>query len=134
MKRLGGGAAAALILLSTVYGLAAVAGFNPARAMDQGQMESEYRAYFPFGLRTLATDEDIKFLQNLVKKYEPAKIDLSKVREDLGFMQNKLEADKKALAASENSLKQIEKIDAGKKSSRKYYRSRISHKNRIHIQ
>ena len=133
MKRLGGAAAAAIILLSAAYGIAAIAGFNPARSMDKGQMESEYRAYFPFGMRTLANADDIKFLQDLIKKYEHSKVDLAQVRKDLAFMQNKIEADKKSLAASEDSLKQIEKIDAGHKSKRKYYRSQVNLSNRIKI-
>lgn len=132
-KRLGGGAAAAAVLIAVCYSAFIAAGFDLAKRLDTGMMKKEYEAHFPFGMRTLASEDDIRFLEGLVAKYGPARVDLSQVKQDLEFMRNKLAADRKALAEAEIMRQKIEQADKAKKSSRKTYRPERTRKKKIYI-
>ena len=123
LKRTIAPAAVTVIVLSLSYGMAALMRYNPARAMDAQQMQAEYAAYFPFGRRTLASDEDIKFLGQLINKYKMAGIDLTQQQKDMIWLEDKIIQDKATLAATEKMRQRIEDIDNGKthlKQTRSY--------------
>ncbi len=81
---------------------------NPARYMDAKQMRQEYNAYFPYGLRTLASKEDVEFLWQLIKKYTPTGIDITQVTKDFEWMSGKLRKDERAIEKLENTARGIQ--------------------------
>lgn len=92
-SRLLGAAGATLAAIILCCGVGVLMGYDPARSLDQTAMETEYREHFPFGLRTLASKEDIDFLTRLLAKYEPIGVDVQTIRVDLATLERKLEAD-----------------------------------------
>jgi hypothetical protein len=126
LKRVFASAGITTFVLGALYGSAVLVRYNPARDIDEQQMKAEYAAYFPFGRRTLATDEDIKFLGRLINKYKLADIDLSQQRQDMKWLKDKIMQDKATLAATEKMRQRIVDIDNGKthlKQSHRYARS-----------
>lgn len=103
------------ILLSLAgYGMVRMAGIDPARTGDRQEAEASYKSYFPFGLRTLASNEDISFLEKLITTYEPTGIDLSSYKKDLGWLKDKLAADEINLKKIEQAGHELEEADRQK--------------------
>lgn len=116
-----GGITAAL--LAVCYGMAPLANFNPARSMDRNMMLNEYKEYFPFGLRTLASKEDIKFLEYLVTKYEKTGIDMGQQKKDLEWLKAKIDEDRRNLEEAEKIRIAMENAAKEKKVKKKIIRN-----------
>ena len=124
------------LLLGVLYGSAALVRYNPARIIDEQQMKAEYAAYFPFGRRNLASDEDIKFLSRLINKYKLAGIDLAQQQKDMKWLEDKIIQDKATLAATDKMRQRIEDIDSGKvkaKNIRRPPAARRARKTRLNV-
>ncbi|MBN1822882.1 MAG: hypothetical protein JW803_01035 [Endomicrobiales bacterium] len=122
LKKACAGALVSVVLLSAAYIVLYINKVDPARGMDTQTIEKEYKQYFPFGLRTLASSEDIDFLESLLAKYEPTGVDLSKYEKDLAWLKGKLHKDEEQLKSIEATRKQIEGMQ-NKKKSRKARKS-----------
>jgi len=99
------------------------------KQLDEIQMKQEYNAYFPFGLRTLASPEDIDFLQKLIAKYSPSGIDLGPVKKDLAWLEEKQKTDDatmKKIELSAHNIENVSEIDKAKNMKVRSRRSRIS--------
>lgn len=119
VKRNSAAGGAAIGILVLVYGLSALLGFNPARSLDNRQMLGEYNSYFPFGMRTLASLEDIKFLEQLIFKYTLTGVDLSKQQQDLEWLRNKYVQDKINMERAEKMRIELENAAKEKKTKKK---------------
>jgi hypothetical protein len=109
-KRILGGFVATIAVLLLVYGVFYKTGFDPAHRLDEQQMLAEYQQHFPFGMRTLANQEDIDFLRGLIKKYTSTGVDLTVQRKNLIWLQDKINKDKAMLNKVEQTRKKIERI------------------------
>jgi hypothetical protein len=96
--------AATALALGLVYTALAFAGFEPAAALDAKQMQREYAAYFPFGLPTLANEQDIKFLKGLVAKYAPTGVDLTREGGELKWLIEKQLKDRRDIKKIDDTI------------------------------
>lgn len=123
---------AGMMLSLTGYGALRAAGLDPARAGDRQAAEAAYKAYFPFGLRTLASKEDIAFLEKLIATYEPTGIDMALYKKDLIWLKEKIAADAVNLKKVEQAGRALEQAEQEPKNDYKVRRSRK--KSKIYIQ
>ncbi|MFH1259025.1 MAG: hypothetical protein ABII74_04315 [Elusimicrobiota bacterium] len=63
-----------------------VPGYNPLRKAVENNFRREYQRRFVKGLPQSPQMSDIKFLEQLIKKYEKTKVDLSGAKKDLGTL------------------------------------------------
>jgi len=119
LKRITAGTLLSIAATTCVCFAAAALNINPARALDTKQMQEEYNAYFPYGLRTFATRQDVEFLEQLVGKYEPTGADVSSVKKDLGWLKEKQVSDESAMKKIEKSARDIEQVSADRLQQQK---------------
>lgn len=124
VKRVAAAAVLAALPVSVALGLSVSLKYNPAAKLDAGRMQGEYQRHFPYGLRTLANDEDINFLKTLIEKYSKTGVDLSQTQKDLKWLIEKKESDRGNMEKIEKAAREIERVSQKKKSQkRKTYKS-----------
>jgi hypothetical protein len=109
-KSLTGTAMLVVVPVLLIFFVGILLRLDPARYLDAREMKAEYAAYFPFGLRTLASKDDIEFLKSLIEKYSETGVDLSWVSKDLKWLQDKQRSDELNMAKIERTSKAIEQI------------------------
>ena len=109
---------------------------SPAKYMDAKQMRQEYNAHFPFGLRTLASKEDVEFLWELIKKYTPTGIDLAQVTKDFEWLAAKQRSDENNMEKIEKSARSIEQASGKYKQQQQKYQKKRTFKRlqKIYVQ
>lgn len=58
---------------------------NPIRLADQAALASELNDRFKYGIPQVYYEPDLRFLQNLVKKYKDTQVDLTSINEAVSF-------------------------------------------------
>lgn len=119
IKRFFAGAGAVAIALLFFYGWGSLIKLDPATSLDANQMTEEHARYFPFGLRTLTSKEDIKFLENMISRYSPTGVDMTSVKKELDWLKEKLKKDEENIHKIEQTAKEIKKSEMTNQNKRR---------------
>lgn len=103
------------LFLTIIFGFR----YDPIYAKDSEQFTREFNKALPYGIPAVPWEDDIKFLEKLVKKFKPTGIDINKAEKGLAKLKKlKLEKKREEAKKKKRASKRREKSSKQWKSQR----------------